>query len=485
MAYSLSDQHEYQSKAIIDLSVVTHGALFAGLGLGKTVMGMDIAKSRQDLGKDKGKILVIAPLKVALNGWHTEAGNWEHLSGLKFSIACGGTGPKQLAALKADADVYVINYENIVWMINTFYKNDWKWDHLIIDESSMIKNATSKRSKYLRSICQKRIYMITRGPNKGKRRVHQPKVKSVLLLSATPATRGLENLWSQIFVLDGGERLGRTMDLYLAKYFYPVHRPGSPYIKWKLRPGAKSEIFEAIADIAYVLRTEDHLDMPDLIRKDYVVRLPPKARRQYDELEKEFVLELENENYEIDEVYAANEAALGNKLLQFCNGAVYIGDPQDPNYKKEWREVHTEKLDALEEIYEANKISGENMLVCYWFKSDLERLLKRFPNAKVMDRQGKLMKDWNDGKIDMLFIHPASSGLGLNLQLGGRILVFFSLTWVLEYVLQIIGRIYRQGQKGAVTVINIVVENSKEQRVSEVLADNNRTQDELLAYLKR
>lgn len=475
---SISDVHTYQNDAIDRGVTQDHIALFAGLGLGKTLMGLGIVASKIALGMG-GKTLIVAPRRVAINGWHREAAQWDFLKHLTFSIACG-TAVQRRVALAKNADVYVINYENLQWLIDNYYKKSWKWEQIVLDESSLVKNSKTKRFRYLKAICQDRIVTPTRGKNKGISRVVKAKVKKVVLLTATPATKGLENLWSQIYLLDGGKRLGRSLREYMMTYFKPVAFEGTQYVKYEPIEGAKEKIYKKIEDLVHVLRTEDYLDMPDLIQNDIVVQLPKNIRDDYKKLEKEFLLQLSEE----DEIYAANEASLGNKLLQFCNGAVYVGDPQDPDYVKKFRVVHDEKLNALAELYEAAK-DKEPLLVCYWYESDLIRLKKRFPDAVVMDKDGSCIADWNDGKIDMLLIQPASAGMGLNLQTGGHRMVFFSLTWSLEYVLQVIGRIYRQGQRHAVTITNIVVENSREQRVTEALRNNAETQEELLEYLKR
>jgi len=479
MVRSISDVHEYQKNAIarmLDIPEDATGiAYFLGLGLGKTLVGLGVSGDQQALGM-QGKTLVLAPKRVALNGWHTEAANWDFLKGLKFSIVCGTEAQRSKAA-EIDADVYVINYENLRWLVRKYYI-DWKWDLLIIDESSLVKNSSTTRFAFLKGMCQDRFYKPTRGKRKGELTRVKKKIKHTILLTATPATKGLEGLWSQIYLLDGGKRLGKTLDIFYGRYFKAEGQYGTPHPKYIPLPGAKEEIYKAIEDIAHVLRTEDYLEMPELIYNQVVVDLPPKVRAQYDDLERDFMLNLDEEL----EIYAASESSLGNKLLQFCNGAVYTGDPQDEDYVKQWSVVHDEKLDALEELAEAAH-GSEPLLVAYWYESDLVRLKERFPNAVVMDKEGECIEAWNRGEIDMLLIQPASAGMGLNLQAGGHQLIFFSSIWSLELVLQVIGRIYRQGQEHPVTITNIVVSDSREQRVAKAIAQNATTQEELLEWL--
>lgn len=426
--------HPYQHKAIDFILHKKKCALYLGMGLGKTIITLTAIQKLLD-EFSISKVLIIAPLRVANHVWHTEIQKWAHLNHLTWSIITGSEKDR-LKAMNQKVDIYLINRENVQWL---YTKKFIKWDMIVLDESSSFKNPNSKRFKALKKF--KYDYMIQ--------------------LSGTPSPNGLLDIWSQIYLLDNGERLCKTIVYYKYKYFI------SDYFGYNYTPIDPSLIFNAIKDLALSMQTEDYIKLPAKI--DVVTKVKIGSISAYKELEKEFTAQIKEH-----EITTFNAATLTNKLLQFCNGAIY-----DEN--KETIEIHNAKLDALNEIIEDNH--DDNLLVAYNFKSDLKRLLKRFPNAVVLDKEGLRIKDWNDGKIKLLLCHPSSAGKGLNLQGGGNIIIWFGLTWNLEDYTQFNARLHRQGQLKPVVINHIVADGCIDEKIMKVLETKELNQQTLFNAL--
>lgn len=437
--------HEYQKKAIAFFIDKKKVGLLLDMGLGKTITTLTALVDLHN-SCSVNKTLIIGPLRVANTVWHTEAKSWEHTKDLKINI-CTGTEKNRRAQLHKTADIYVINKENVEWLVNLYGKK-WPFDCVIVDESSCFKSSSSNRWKALRKVI--------------------PHIEYMSLLTGTPAPNGLLDLWAQIYLLDLGERLGRNMTAYKQRFFE------SDYMgyKYTLRKGAESNIHSLVSDITLSMIAEDYLTLPDRIDIKQPVKISAKLMKEYAELEREFYLELEDGN----DIEAVNAAVVANKLLQFCNGAVFTDDQGN------WSEIHKGKIDALKEIAEDNP--NENILIAYNYKSDKERILKAFPRAVVLDKEGVAVKDWNDGNIKILLAHPASAGHGINLQKGGSLIVWFGLTWSLELYQQFNARLHRQGQEKPVSVVHIVADGCIDERVCEVLSEKEITQDRLINALK-
>lgn len=436
------DLHKYQSRMVTQIKTVRKCALFLDMGLGKTGTALTAVN---DLLEDfaVNKVLILGTLRVANTVWHNEAKEWEHLQGLRFSI-CTGSAKERKAAFAKDADIYVTNFENLVWVIKNI---GWQWDMLVIDESSAFKNHSSQRFKALRAVLGKIEYMVQ--------------------LTGTPSPNGLHDLWSQMYLLDGGKRLGKTVTNFRNRFF---DRAGFQGRKFVPRDRSDEKIHALIEDIAYHMSAEDYLEVPDKTNIAVRVTMPESAMEAYKEAERESVFQLENE-----EIEAVTAAALVNKLLQASNGAIYDED-------KKWHEVHRAKIDALRELQESNP--DENLFVAYNFKSDLERLQAAFPEAKTLSRSGEELEDWNKGKIKMLLAHPASAGHGLNAQRGGSVVVWFGLNWSLELYQQFNARVHRQGQTRPVRVFHIICEGTVDETVMAALTGKAKVQGDLLKALK-
>jgi SNF2 family DNA or RNA helicase len=383
---------------------------------------------------------------VAIETWPSEIKKWDQFHDFTMSVVVGKEKDR-LAALAAEADLYVINRENAMWLAE-YYKKDWPFETVVIGELSSFKSSKSKRFKALRKV--------------------RPLMKRVIGLTGTPAPNTLIDLWPQIYLLDRGERLGRTITAYRQRYFYPAVSNGHVVYQWSLKPGAEAEIYQAIGDICVSMKTKDYLKLPQRVNQTVEVQLKPKERALYDQLEKNFVLEFAD-----TEVIASNSAVLSGKLLQLANGAIYDEDGAT-------QIVHDGKLDALEQIIEG--ANGQPVLVFYNFKHDLARIKERFPEAHEL--QAGDVEKWNAGEIPLLLAHPQSSGHGLNLQHGGHIIVWFSLTWSLEYYQQANARLDRQGQTDPVSVYHLVAKGTMDERVMKVLEGKAKGQDELLAAVK-
>jgi len=422
--------------------------LFLEMGLGKTVITLTAVK---ELIEDfaVSKVLVIAPLRVAMTVWAEEARKWDHLQGLRIRKVLGSSTDRE-AALRKDADVYVINRENVAWLVDHQAETKvWPFDMLVIDELCSFKSPKAERFKALRRVL--------------------PAVRRIVGLTGTPAPNGLLDLWSQIYLLDRGERLGKFIGHYRERWFIPGHRSGNVVYNWVPIRGASAEIYGRIKDICMSMTAEDYLQMPDRVDITIPVKLSEKARRAYDTLEKDLVLPMRGET-----ITAQNAAVLAGKLLQISNGAVYTEDHK-------WQLVHDTKLDALEDLIEA--ANGEPVLVYYSYQHDAERICRRFPQAVQLKGYDEVQR-WNDGQIPLLIAHPASAGHGLNLQRGGHILVWYGLTWSLELYQQANARLYRQGQDKPVKIYHLVAQDTVDEGVVKILTGKAERQDALIDAVK-
>lgn len=442
---SRDDLHDYQKRAVDFIKDKRRCALFLDMGMGKSVSTLTAITDLID-GFAARRVLVIAPLRVCNSVWAQERDKWSHLKGLRVSV-CTGSERKRIAGLSVDADIYVINRENIAWLVKTLGKK-WDFDTVVIDESSSFKSASSQRFKALKKVIADTDHMV--------------------LLTGTPSPNGLLDLWSQLYLIDFGQRLGRTMTGFKQRFFE------ADYMGYKFSPrhGSDKKIHSLISDCVMHMSAEDYLSLPERIDIDEIVQMPVQVRKSYIDLEKELLAELPDG----EEIEAINAAALANKLMQYSNGAVYTG--QDKN----WKELHNAKLDALAEIIDDNP--QENILVSYNYKFDLERLLKRFPDAEVLKNDQDVIDRWNKGEIKMLLAHPASAGHGLNIQSGGSMIVWFGLNWSLELYQQFNARLHRQGQSKPVRIVHILSEDTIDQRVAAVLKQKSATQKDLLNALK-
>lgn len=438
-----SDLHAYQQKAVQFALDTRYCALWLDLGLGKTISTLTAVVELID-GMEVERVLVIAPLRVANTVWHTEALNWAHTQHLRVTV-CTGAAKERERALDTAADVYVINRENVPWLVQHYGKK-WPFDCVVIDEASSFKSSKAQRWKALKKV--------------------RPYIHRVIQLTGTMAPNGLIDLWAQVYLLDLGQSLGRTKTAYLQKWFE------SDYMgfKWSPRKGADEQIHKEIKGLVLSMEAKDYMSVPPRTDISVPVQMPAAAMNVYREFEKEFMAEINGAQIEV-----LSAAALANKCLQACNGAVYDSTGG-------WHELHTAKLDALQELVDDNP--NENLLIAYNYKSDLARLTSRFPHAVVMDKKGEAVAKWNRGEIKMLLAHPASAGHGLNLQGGGSVIVWYGLNWNLEYYQQFNGRLYRQGQTKPVRIIHLVAQGCLDERVMQVLKEKDATQQSLIDALK-
>lgn len=393
------------------------------------------------------KILIIAPKRVAEDTWSTEAAKWRHTEHLRV-VTVLGSQQKRIRALNTPADIWVINRENVQWLVD-YYSNDWPFDTVVLDEFSSFKNHAAKRFKALKAI-----------------RGH---IRRIIGLTGTPAPNGLMDLWAQIYLLDQGERLGKTITGFRERYFdyNPYSRIYTP------KDGADQAIHQKIGDICISMKAEDYLELPECLTVDVPVHLSPAAQKAYDQLEKEAILQIDEE-----EINAGSAAVLGGKLLQLCNGAIY-----DEDHKV--HEVHTDKIEAFMELIEG--LNGAPVLVAYNFQHDLDRILTalRPTGLRVAVLHGpKEIAAWNGHKLDVLLAHPASAGYGLNLQQGGNHIIWFSLIWALEQYQQFNARLHRQGQKERVIIHRLLVQGGMDEDVRDALASKAGLQDGLMNALK-
>ena len=440
--------------------------LFLQMGLGKTVVTLTaLAKMLYD-EYSISKVLVIAPLNVARDTWTREVAKWDHLSDLRLSTVLG-TEKERVSALSSDADIYVINRENVAWLVEWLAKNrkPWPFDAVVLDELSSFKSAKSKRFRALRRV------------------IGQAKV--VIGLTGTPAPNGYIDLWPQVYLLDQGRRLGKTLSSFRNSYFTPGAHKGHIVYEWKLKPDGKRQIDDGLSDLCLSMKAEDWVHLPDIIYRETYVRMDEKERAVYDRFQRDRVLPLLNdaisdpENFE--SLVAGDTAAIAaNKLLQMASGDVY--DDAGKIFH-----IHDRKLDALEDIVEA--ANGEPVLVFYSYKPGAAAIRKRFPDAVQLGDCGmstpELIDRWNAGEIPLLICHPASAGHGLNLQEGGHIVVWFGLPWSLELYQQANARLHRMGQKQAVVVQHILCEDTIDQRVLDALQRKDATQNALLDALNK
>ena len=441
--------HDYQKIAIEKIINLPAVGLFLEMGLGKTVSALTAI---QELLYDRfevSKVLVIAPLRVAQSTWSGEIEKWDHLQGLRLSKVLGSE-KQRIEALHQPADIWIINRENTEWLVD-YYGRKWPFDMVVIDELSSFKNPRSKRFRALRKV--------------------RPLIKRIVGLTGTPAPNGLIDLWSQIYLLDQGERLGKTLTGYRNRYFDPGRRNQNIVFEWIPKPFAEERIYEKISDICVSMKAEDWLQLPERIDNVIEVELPEKVKSQYKQLERDLILPLLD-----SDVTAANAAVLTNKLLQMANGAIY-------DEFGEAKEIHDAKLEALEEVVEA--ANGKPVLVVYSYRHDLDRIknqLKKYKPRTLDSDQD--VQDWNAGKTQVLLLHPASGGHGLNLQTGGNIIVWFGLTWGLEYYQQANARLYRQGQIERVIVHHIVAKGTMDENVLKALTGKAATQEDLMEAVK-
>lgn len=432
--------HEYQEYAKTWIVEHSHCGLLLDMGLGKTLTTLAAIDEIENIFCEGNKILIIAPKKVADETWSAEIEKW----GFEFTYSkVLGSTKKRLEALEKEADIYIINRENVVWLVE-YYKTKWPFTFVVIDELSSFKSSKSKRFRALRKV--------------------RPKIKRFVGLTGTPAPNSLIDLWPQIYLMDGGKRLETSQTKFKDRYFRPDKQNGPIVYSWALRPNAEEEIYQKIDDICISMKAKDFLNLPP--RTDNVVAIKLSDMRAYKQFEKDLVLELEDQ-----EVTASNSAVLANKLLQMANGAIYDDE-------KNVISIHDDKLEALEDIVEDSQ--GQPILVFYQYKHDLERLKKKFPQAEELTTVDK----WNSGKIPMLLCHPQSAGHGLNLQKGGHIIVWFGLTWSLEYYQQANARLDRQGQTEPVIIHHLVAEGTVDEKVLSILQGKEKNQNALLEAVK-
>lgn len=426
--------------------VLEHPAcgLILDMGLGKSVITLTALWSLLLDSFDVGKVLVVAPKRVAENTWPTELKKWEHLDGLTWSLVLGSEKDRR-AALQRRAKIYIINRENVAWLVDNYR---WDFDTLVIDELSSFKSSKAQRFRALKRV--------------------RPRISRVIGLTGTPQPNGLLDLWPQMYLLDMGQRLGRFVGGYRERFFLPDKRNREVIYSYKPKDGAEEKVYELISDICISMKAADFLDMPDLVSSQVEVKMSTKERKLYEDFERDMVLHLKDGDLD-----AVNAAALSGKLVQMANGAVY-GENRKVHH------IHDRKLDALEDIIEA--ANGKPLLVAYWYKHDLERIRQRF-EVRTIDTP-KDIADWNEGKIPVALIHPASAGHGLNLQDGGSTIVWFGLTWSLELYQQLNARLWRQGQKHTVVIQHIVAAGTHDEDIMNALEKKDMSQTALIAAVK-
>ena len=446
------EPHEYQKYATRFIEEKPEAAILLDMGLGKTSITLTAIDHLMFDSFDVHRVLVIAPIRVAKFSWPDELKKWDHLSGLSYAVAVG-TPKQRMAALESGADVTIINRENVQWLVEKS-GYEWDFDMVVIDELSSFKNHQAKRFKSL---------LKRRG-----------KIKRIVGLTGTPSSNGLMDLWAPFRLIDKGERLERFIGRYRAKYFEPDRMNGQIVYSYRLLPGADKAIYDKISDITISMKAEEHIKMPELITTEYPVFLSSDEAEAYKELAEELVLQLSEK-----EITAANAGVLSGKLTQMANGAIYddLGGVEV---------LHDRKLDALEDIVES--ANGKPLLIAYWYKHDRDRIEQRL--AEKGYSWERLEKDdairrWNEGKISIGLIHPASAGHGLNLQSGGNTLVWFGLTWSLEMYQQTIARLWRQGQsEKTVVVMHIITTGTIDERVMKALKNKDATQKRLIEAVK-
>ncbi|GIN37812.1 DEAD/DEAH box helicase [Heyndrickxia oleronia] len=443
--------HSYQRYCIDRVLTTPALGLLLDMGLGKTVITltavMDLKYNRFTINK----VLVIAPKKVAESTWAKEKDKWDHLQLLRISTVLGSQA-KRIKALNTPADIYVINRENIPWLVE-YYRNSWPFDMVIVDEFSSFKNHQAKRFKSLKWV--------------------RPHIKRIVGLTGTPAPNGLLDLWAQVYLLDGGERLGKTITGFRERYFEPDQRNRDRVFTYSPKNGADEKIQQLIGDICVSMKAEDYLELPDITYNTIPVNLDSKAQKSYDKLEEEMLLQVDGATID-----AGSAAVLTNKLLQLCNGAVYDEERNIVN-------IHDSKIEAFMELIEG--LNGKPALVFYNFQHDRERLIKALSKTSLRIRDLKTPQDetdWNNRQIDILLAHPASAAYGLNLQQGGNHVIWFGLNWSLELYQQANKRLHRQGQTEKVIIHHLAVVGGVDEDVAAALENKTNTQDQLMVALK-
>lgn len=438
--------HDYQLYCINRMLNEPRLGLFLNMGLGKTVITLTVLNELIFYRKTINKVLIIAPKRVAETTWSDEKDKWDHLKHLKISKILGSRSERE-EAIKREADIYIINRENVQWLIEN-HRDEWKWDTVVIDELSSFKNSSSKRFKRLK--------------------IMLPHIKRLYGLTGTPAANGYLDLWAQVYLLDEGKRLFKTLRQYKDTYFLPDKRNSHVIFTYKLKDGAERLIKERIDDICISLKSGDYIEMPDCVYQEHSLRLSDSTLKKYRILERDLVLELAE-----TDITAVNAGVLTNKLLQIASGSVYdeTGD---------YHTIHTEKLEVLKEIIEQ---AGSPVLVFYNFKHERDLILKNFKEAKMLEDE-RQVREWNRGEIPILVAHPASCAYGLNLQAGGHHVVWFSPTWNLEQYEQANARLNRQGQTETVTISHIIAKDTVDEIVMRSLQAKDKAQTALLKALE-
>lgn len=448
--------HKYQEFAVDFIEKHDESMLFLDCGLGKTVVSLQAIMSLMFDSFEAGKVLVIAPLRVCTSVWPEELQKWDGLDFLKMSVI-SGTAKQREMALKEEADIYVINRENVKWLVEYLEKRKapWPFDMVVIDELSSFKNHQSQRWKALRKV--------------------RPYIKRIVGLTGTPASNGLMDLWAETYLIDKGQRFGKFISRFRETYF--KEGAMNPYTgvvyDYVLRPGADEAIYERISDISVSMKALDYLDMSEPIVVNHYVNMDKKEKEVYDGFRKDLIVKLGD-----DVIDAANAAVLSGKLMQMANGAIY-------NDQKEVKAIHDHKLQMLGDLIE--QANGQNVLVAYWFKHDRQRIIEYLTELGYKPRDlksGVDIADWNAGKIQVALISPASAGHGLNIQKGGHILVWYSLVWSLEMYQQTNARLWRQGQKEVVTIHHILTRNTVDGEVLRALEKKDDTQESLIRAVK-
>lgn len=442
MKYKPHNYQQFATDFILNQSI---SCLMLDMGLGKTVITLTALWQLALDSFDVSRVLVIAPKRVAEDTWPKELAKWEHLTGLTSSLVLGSAAERK-AALQKKAFLYIINRENVAWLVKNHY---WDFDMVVIDELSSFKSNKAERFKAMKKV--------------------RPMVTRIVGLTGTPAPNTLLDLWPQMYLMDMGQRLGRFIGGFRDRFFLPDKRNREIIYSYKPREGAEDAIYALISDICISMKAADYLDMPERIDNRIEVSMSPKERKLYDDFQKDMVLSIGDE-----ELDAANAAALSNKLLQMANGAVYGED-------KTVIPIHDRKLDALEDLVEA--ANGKPLLVAYWYKHDLQRIKARFKNVRCIDT-AKDIDDWNAGQIPLALIHPASAGHGLNLQDGGCTIVWFGLTWSLELYQQLNARLWRQGQKHTVVIHHIITKGTHDEDVMRALENKDTRQSALIEAVR-
>lgn len=443
-----SQLHPYQLRAIAHAFEIERCALFLDMGLGKTISVLTVLDRLlyDELGANK--VLIVAPKRVVESVWRQEAANWEHTQRLRFSTIAG-TAKQRNAAVYAKADIYLLSRDNVVWFCQEHPKAAASFDTLVIDELSSFKNPRAKRFKELRKISRT--------------------FDRVIGLTGTPAPNGLIDLWAQMYLIDGGERLEKTLTKFRDRYFVPDKRNGMIVYSYRPKSHTPDEIEAKLSDIVISMKSEDYLQLPDLLYIDVPVTLDAATMRHYKDFERENVLEF-NEN-----VNALNAAGLTNKLLQFANGAIY-------DEERNVVPIHEHKIDALKEIVEAEEGS---VLIAYAYEHDRDRILNALSDYDpVLITDKNAIERWNNKELKILLAHPASAGHGLNLQKGGSLVIWFGLTWSLELYQQFNKRLHRQGQDCAVRIMRLIATDTLDERISKVLSGKDATQEQLMQALK-